>query len=205
MHPNPVFRQVDDATSLAFARQRGFGVLGVNGSVGPIMIHVPFLLSDDGKFAEFHLVRSNEISRLLTQPIPATLSVNGPDGYVSPDWYGDAGQVPTWNYVAVHLRGHVEGLPDERLRDIIERQTADFEGNIDGKTPWTLDKMDEDALSRMMRMIRPARMAIERIESTWKLGQNKTDPARLGAAEQLTGGTGHELQSLAELMRSPPG
>lgn len=205
MHPNPAFRQVDDTISLAFARQRGFGVLGVNGSVGPIMIHVPFLLSQDGRFAEFHLVRSNEISRLLTQPLPATLSVNGPDGYISPDWYGDAGQVPTWNYVAVHLRGHIEALPDERLRDILERQTAAFEEKIDGKTPWTLGKMDDEALSRMMRMIRPARMAVERVESTWKLGQNKEDAARLGAAEQLTNGTGHELQSLADLMRNPPG
>ncbi len=204
MHPNPVFRDVSDEISLAFARARGFGVLGVNGSVGPIMIHVPFLLSDDGKFAEFHLVRSNEIARLLTQPIPATLAVNGPDGYISPDWYGAEGQVPTWNYVAVHLRGHVEALPDERLRDILNRQTIEYESKIAGKAPWSLDKMDDEALERMMRMIRPARMMVERIESTWKLGQNKPDAARLAAAEQATNGFGHELSALASLMQDLP-
>jgi transcriptional regulator len=34
--------------------------------------------------------------------VPSTLIVNGVDGYISPDWYGIDGQVPTWNYVTVH-------------------------------------------------------------------------------------------------------
>lgn len=204
MHPNPAFRQVDDLTNLAFARQRGFGTLGVNGSVGPVMIHLPFLVSENGRFAEFHLVRSNEIARLLTQPIPATLSVNGPDGYISPDWYGEAEQVPTLNYVAVHLRGHVQMLPDDALEDLIDRQVADYEERIDGKAPWRMEKLNPEIRTRLMQQIQPARLEIERIESTWKLGQNKSDAARMSAAKHLPDGTGHELQQLADMMGNPP-
>ncbi|MDA5095026.1 FMN-binding negative transcriptional regulator [Aliiroseovarius sp. KMU-50] len=205
MHPNPSFRKVDDTISLEFARRRAFGVLGVNGSVGPIMVHVPFLISENRKYAEFHLVRSNAVSGVLTQPVPATLAVVGPDGYVSPDWYEAEDQVPTWNYVSVHLRGHVEALPDDDLRDLLSRQSIEYEGRLGEKAPWSPDKMDEGALARMLRMIRPARLIIERIESTWKLGQNKSDGVRLNAASHMTEGFGQELSSLGDLMRNPPG
>jgi len=54
-----------------------------------------------------HLVRSNPIAQCLRAgERKAVLAVSGPDAYVSPDWYARMpDQVPTWNYVAVHLRG----------------------------------------------------------------------------------------------------
>lgn len=47
MHPNPAFRQVPPEESLAFARDRGFGMLCINGEAGPVLAHVPFLVSAD--------------------------------------------------------------------------------------------------------------------------------------------------------------
>jgi transcriptional regulator len=105
MHPNPAFRGDPAETNLAFARTRGFGTLCLNGPEGPMLSHVPFVLNADGTEAEMHLVRSNPIARAVTGPTRAVLAVTGPDGYVSPDWYDAPDQVPTWNYVAVHLRG----------------------------------------------------------------------------------------------------
>ena len=95
MHPNPAFRKESDTRNLTFARARGFGLLGVNDDAGPLLSHVPFLLNDDGSTADLHLVRSNPIAR--REDGPAVLAVTGPDGYVSPDWYGVEDQVPTWN------------------------------------------------------------------------------------------------------------
>ena len=105
MHSNPAFRQQSTDDNLAFARQRGFGQLALNGDTGPLISHVPFILSDDGTALDLHLARPNPILRLLATPHPAVIAVSGPDGYVSPDWYGMEDQVPTWNYIAVHLRG----------------------------------------------------------------------------------------------------
>ena len=134
MHPNPAFRQTPEDHSLAFAREAGFGLLCVGTDTAPLISHVPFLLAEDGSRAEFHLVRSNPIARLLSAPVPARLAVSGPHSYISPDWYGLADQVPTWNYVAVHLLGRIEGLPQETLHDLLDRQSAMFEayGEIDG-------------------------------------------------------------------------
>ena len=199
MHPNPAFRQEPLARNLAFARARGFGILSVNGTEGPLAAHVPFLLNVDGSLAELHLARSNPIARVAL-PAPALIAVSGPDAYVSPDWYGAEDQVPTWNYVAVHLRGVLEPLPEEALRPHADALSAEHEGRIAGKVPWTSAKMSEGAMPRMMRMILPFRFRVLRVEGTWKLNQNKPADIRARAAEALAQGDAG-AQAIAALMR----
>lgn len=204
MHPNPVFHTETDTANLDFARSRGFGQLCVNGPDGPFAAHIPFRLSDDGQTAELHLMRSNPILGTLGQPAPALLAVSGPDAYISPDWYDLDDQVPTWNYVAVHLRGTLERLPQEELRGVLDRLSELFETRLLPKKPWTNDKMPAEALARMMRMIVPCRMHITAVDGTWKLSQNKPDAARINAAGQLQAdGNGQEIAALARMMRAP--
>lgn len=204
MHPNPAFRQTPAARNLDVARARAFGILMLNGPDGPLVAHVPFLLSEDGTTADLHLVRSNPVARALTTPQPAVIAVSGPDGYVSPDWYGVADQVPTWNYVAVHLRGRLALLDEAGMHDMLDRQSAHFEDQLRPKPPWTTAKMPPDAMARMMRQIVPARLDITTVDGTWKLNQNKPDAVRLAAAAAIeSGGIGSGLADLAALMRDP--
>lgn len=202
MHPNPTFRAEPRARNIGFARERGFGTLCINADPAPLVSHVPFVLDEAGKVAELHLVRSNPISRSVDAATPAVIAVTGPDGYISPDWYDLPDQVPTWNYVAVHLRGELVPLEAEDLRAALDRLSAHFEAQLLPKTPWTAEKMDPEALNRMMRMIRPFRFDVSRIEATWKLGQNKEDTAREAAADHLASApVGQETALLAALMR----
>lgn len=204
MHPNPAFRQMPHEQDLAFARLRGFGTLALNGPEGPLMSHIPFVLSDDGRRAAFHLVRSNPIARALAEGSrPAVLAVTGPQGYVSPDWYGVEDQVPTWNYVAAHLRGPVSLAPQDGLREHLDALSARFEADLAPKAPWTSDKMTDGAMERMMRQIVPAVLEIAQIDGTWKLSQNKPDAVRLAAAEGMeAAGRAPEYAALAALMRA---
>ena len=171
----------------------------MNGDAGPLLSHVPFLLNDDASHADLHLVRSNLIAR--QGAAPAVIAVNGPDAYISPDWYGIDDQVPTWNYVAVHLRGTLEPLPAETLLDMLDRQSADYEARLLPKKPWETSKMSADVLARFLRMIQPFRLRIEQIDATWKLNQNKESGPRRAASASVTDGFGSELGGLAKLMR----
>jgi len=205
MHPNQVFRQTAQDRSLAFASERGFGILAINGAERPALAHVPFILLDGGAAVGLHLVRSNPIARQLKDPVAATLAVSGPDGYVSPDWYEAGDQVPTWNYVAVHIHGALELRPQDEMRDLLNRQSAAFEKRIPGKTPWTLSKLTPATERRMMRMIVPCRLSVRDVQSTWKLNQNKPDDARLAAAEKVAAASlGYETDALGAFMRTPP-
>lgn len=184
MHPNPAFRSAESADNLTFARNRGFGMLTLNGPDGPIAAHVPFLISADATTIDLHLARSNPIAR---SPLPAKalIAVSGPDAYISPDWYGVPDQVPTWNYVAVHLRGMLRELPVETLREHADALSARFEADLLPKKPWVSGKMTEGVMERMMRMIVPFRMEIAAVDGTWKLNQNKDVSERLAAADAL--------------------
>jgi len=202
MHPNPVFRQTPNDRNLAFARARGFGTLMVNGADGPMAAHIPFVMAANDGHADLHLVRSNPIARALTGPVPAVLAISGADGYISPDWYGIDDQVPTWNYVAVHLRGVLTARPTDDLLGHLDDLSAEFEGRLLPKPPWLTGKLPADVLTRFMRMIVPCRLTISDVQGTWKLGQNKPDAARLAAAQGLlASGIGQEATTLAGLMR----
>lgn len=205
MHPNPAFRQTPAVRNLAFARERGFGILTVNGPDGPLAAHLPFILSVDGTVAECHLVRSNPVARALSTPQPALFAVSGPDAYVSPDWYGAEHEVPTWNYVAIHLRGILALLPEDDLRPHLDALSARFEERLRPKKPWLTDKMPEETLTRMMRQIILARLTITDIQGTWKVNQNKPAEARLAAARHLAiSPVGGDPAAIAALMRDPP-
>ena len=202
MHPNPIYHDAETAQNLGFARERGFGVLSVNGPDAPMLSHVPFLLSEDGQVTELHLVRSNPIARALKEPLQAKIAVSGPDSYISPDWYGVIDQVPTWNYVAVHLTGVLELRPHEELHDLLDRQSAVYEDRLLPKVPWKTAKMSDGVMDKMMRMIVPCRMQITDVDGTWKLGQNKPDAVRASAAEHAKAyGFGAEADILAALMQ----
>ena len=200
MHPNQIFHDAEAKQNLDFARSRAFGVLAVSADGAPLISHVPFLLSEDGQWAELHMVRSNPIVRLLKSSVPARIAVSGPDGYVSPDWYAVDDQVPTWNYVAVHLTGELELRPPEEMRDLLDRQSAFYESHLLPKPPWSTGKMTPEVLEKMMRMIVPARMRVTAVDGTWKLSQNKQDAARYGVAEQIETSLGAEQKALSDLM-----
>lgn len=203
MHPNPIFRKEIRARHLAFARERAFGQLTICGVEGPLAAHVPVLLDAEGSEAELHLMRSNPVARALKTPKSALMSITGPHGYVSPDWYDTPDQVPTWNYVAVHLRGTLELMAGAELRAVLDRLSDAMEARLP-KTPWHSGKMSPGVMERMMRSLVPCRLRITEVDGTWKLSQNKTAEARMGAAEGVASGVapGQDHAALAAWMRA---
>ena len=209
MHPSPLFRTTSRESNLAFARERGFGVLAVSAgdAGGPLLSHIPFLLAEGGGAVHAHLARPNPILKYLAEgERPAVLAVGGPDSYISPDWYeADPGLVPTWNYVAVHLRGVLRLRPEEVLREHLDALAAQFERRLHPKPPWRISKVPERQLKALMRAIRPVELEVEAVDGTWKLNQNRPDEARLNAARHVEGsGLGAETAVLAGLMRNLP-
>lgn len=201
MHPNPVFRSTDTITALSFASEKGFGMLAVNGADAPLLAHIPFVIA--GNSALLHLVRSNTIARAVKHATKATIAISGPHSNISPDWYEMDDQVPTWNYVSVHLIGTLVPEPAERLTDILDDLSEEFETRLITKKAWTADKMDQEARAKMMRMIQPFRLEIDDVQSTFKLNQNKPDAARLAAAKQVgVNGIGTEVAALSAMMQA---
>ncbi len=199
MHPNASFRWEDRAAMRDLVSALGFGALFAGTPDGPRVAHVPVVWLDDDTIA-LHVARGNGIARHL-DGATALFVAQGPDGYVSPDYYGlGPDQVPTWNYVAVELEGTMRRMDEAGLIDQLDRLTAGQEAKLAPKTPWTRDKMDQKLFAQHLRGIAGYRLEIQGWRGTRKLGQNKPEAARLAAADGVEAAG---RRAIAHLMRNP--
>ena len=203
MHPNPAFRpKGDDATKRALAeavvREIGFAKLFLTTPDGPRVAHVPLFLTDDGA-AQFHVARGNGLAKHLAGS-DALLLVDGPHGYISPDWYGAGdNQVPTWNYISVEMEGPVRRMDKDGLVALLDDLSTVYEGGLAPKAPWTRDKMDAVYFDKLLTAIDGFEMEIRAWRPTFKLSQNKTVEERERVIEELDKSG---QRALAHMMRN---
>lgn len=196
MHPDRRFRWEDKGAMRAFVADAAFGMLFAQTPEGPHVAHVPVVFLDVDRIG-FHLSRGNALAASL-DGASALFVVNGPDAYVSPDWYGMDDQVPTWNYVSVELEGTVSATDSEELPGLIDRLSADREVRLAPKPAWTRAKMRDGLFETMLGAITGYEMRISAWRGTRKLGQNKPEAARARVADALDAVGG---QAMATLMR----
>ncbi|WP_374524419.1 FMN-binding negative transcriptional regulator [Sphingopyxis sp.] len=198
MHPNPAFRPKQDDLAALLVREIGFGAIFAATRDGPRVAHVPVVLSEDAATLQFHVANGNGLTRHLAGAT-ALAVVQGPDAYVSANWYDDqAKAVPTWNYVAVEMEGTVRTLDHAGLIAQLDTLSALHEARIGESPPWTRGKMDTHYFARLTGAITGFEMRITAWRPTVKLSQNKS----AGERERVAAGierTGHG--ALAHLMR----
>ncbi len=193
MHPNPIFRCDDQRVLDDLVHSIGFGQVFATTPNGPRVAHVPLLLTDDRKIW-FHLARSNALTNHI-EGMTALITVNGPDGYVSPRWYDNRDTVPTWDYVALEIEGPVTRLKNDDLEDLLHKVITKFEGQIDGE-PWLANEASEKVWAGLFRGI--VGFALDPMEwrPTLKLSQKKTPNERQRIAQGLDKAGNSALASL---------
>jgi transcriptional regulator len=199
MHPNAAFRWEDREAMRTFAAEIGFGMLFLTTPDGPRVAHVPFVFLDDDRIG-FHLARGNSLAKHL-DGAEALFVINGPDGYISPDYYGIPDQVPTWNYIALELQGPARKMDEAALAAQVDALSASNEKRLEPKPVWTRDKMPDGLFDKMLRGIAGFELEVTAWRSTVKLGQNKSAEVRLAAAD---GAEAAGYRAIAHLMRNLP-
>jgi transcriptional regulator len=197
MHPNAAFRWEDRDAMRAFAQDIGFGMLFLTTPEGPRVAHVPFVFLGQESIG-FHMARNNDVAKYL-DGAEALFVVNGPDGYISPDWYGIADQVPTWNYCAIELQGDVRKMDEAELIAQSDALTRTQETKLAPKPMWDRGKMEDGHFEKMLRGIFGYQMDISEWRSSRKLGQNKPEAVRMAAADGVESAGN---SAVAEMMRS---
>jgi transcriptional regulator len=200
MHPDAAFRTDDRMLMEALVDEIGFGMIFAATPDGPRVAHTPLVWANgrasDGVL-HFHLSRGNALTRHLDGATVLAL-VNGPEGYVSPRWYADGAQVPTWNYVALELEGRVSRMDAPGLRDFLDALIAREEARVAGGGDWSLAQVPEAKLRPMLSGIVGFSLEVQAWRPTLKLSQNKSAEER----ERVAGGLEAQgSRALAELMR----
>jgi transcriptional regulator len=197
MHPTPAFRWDDRAQMLAFVAEHAFSTLVATVDGRVIVAQAPLIV--DGARCLLHLSRANAIAKAL--PVAAIAIVTGPNAYVSPDWYREGDQVPTWNYESVEIAGELAATDDDTLREILIRESASFEGRIADKRPWTIDKLAPATLAAKLAGIVGVALVPGDLRGTRKLSQNKSAADRAGVIEALSASPREADRAVAERMR----
>jgi len=170
--------------------------------------HLPCLLDpvhDAGGTAEQlviigHTARADPVVSKLLSGQAVLLVFQGPNGYISPAWYGEDPSLPTWNFTAVHVLGIPEVLQGGEAFSVLERTIEHFEAAQDN--PWELRG---DALAYAQRLAHetvPFRVRSAAIQAKAKLSQDK--PRRIQdrvIAALEAGGPYQNVQLAAEMRR----
>lgn len=167
-------------------RQNGFATLVSTGEAGLMASHLPLLLdADRGPHGTLigHFARANSHWRDLEDGRELLVIFQGPHAYISPTWYVDPQNVPTWNYVAVHAHGAARLIHDEEgLLRVLRGLVGFYEGRGEGvwQVPWP-----DEYVGTLIQAIVGFEIEITRIEGKFKLGQNRSRPDAAGAVAGL--------------------
>jgi transcriptional regulator len=201
------FRVEDIPAMHALMRGRPFATLISAGPAGLYASHLPTVLKDDGGSGviECHLARANPHWKDLAEGNEALMIFQGPEGYITPNWYPSKAQhgkvVPTWNYAVVHAYGRPEVMNDkEWLRRHVGELTAQQEKSE--AQPWALSDAPDAYIDVMLRGIVGFRFAITRLEGKWKMSQNREMQDRVGVVAGLrTRAVDDDLEIAEEVSR----
>jgi transcriptional regulator len=172
----------------------------------PHAVHVPFVLkaSNDVSSLETHVARANPIWKLLSQPRPVLALFQGPQAYIRPSWYPAKQEhgkvVPTWSYVAVHVRGNACTMSDMNYLLTHVRELSDEQESTQTK-PWSVDDAPEGFISTLARGIIGITVQIAHIEGVWKMNQHRSDADREGTIDGLSERDDLGAQAVAGIMR----
>lgn len=203
MYLHPAFK-IDTEEALPLLRERAFGLFVVPTADAPFGVHVPFLVdeTEDGRLrCSLHVARANPIHTEIGNGCKALLVCQGPDAYISPDWYGIDDQVPTWTYASVHVKGTARVRAMDDNLEHVDRLSALFESRLAPKQPWTSDKMDTKKRAMMMKAIVAIDLDVESIEAQKKLIQHKGQTEHEGAIAGLRARGDENSTAIADMMR----
>jgi transcriptional regulator len=151
--------------------------------------HIPLFWSNDAHDELFgHVDASNEQFSDI-QELAALVVFSGPNAYIPPEAYVTK-QLPTWNYLCVHVTGtfSVDEDPDRNIE--ILRETAYRLQD----TPSQFSVLDSDQrIRKWIGSVRGIRLKIDEIEGRFKLSQDKTAEDVLAAANYFSDVIGSQI------------
>ena len=147
----------------------------------PLITHLPLIYREDGKLIG-HIDIYNPQAELLKDDNKLTILFSGPQCYISPTIYNSTQQLPTWNYIKVHLRGTVKAIESkEALKESLIKMT-EFLEQPDHK--YVLEP-DNPKMLAYLDYIKMFEISITEWEGKFKLSQDKKPQDLQNARQEL--------------------
>lgn len=184
-------REDDPAELRSFMRAHPLCALVSVSGRGLVATHLPVVLHEsESGFGTLrgHIARGNTQWRELDPRVEALAIFTGPQHFISASWYPGkkthGKEVPTWNYVAVHVYGQLRAVDDpEWLLEHVKCLTDQQE--VIAEVPWKVSDAPAAFIDKMTRAIVGLELQISRIEGRWKASQNRREDEALAVMAGL--------------------
>jgi len=134
----------------------------------PLITHLPLIYNEAGKLIG-HIDKFNPQAELLKNDNDITIIFSGPQCYISPSIYSTA-QLPTWNYIKVHLKGTVKAIESkESLKESLITMTEFLEAP---NHKYVLEP-DNRSMKGYLDYIKMFEITVDSWEGKFKLSQDK--------------------------------
>jgi transcriptional regulator len=200
----PSFFKIENKDKIRdFINHNGFGIVVSKGNERLLASHIPMLLSTNEKGEDVltgHLSRANPQWTSFDDLTEVLTIFQGSHSYISSSWY-DHNNVPTWNYMAVHLYGSLRFLTEEELLSELRKMTDKYEAN--SSKPLSIDKMDAHLLSAQLKGIVGFEIKVHEVHAAYKLSQNRDDKNHFLIIDELEKkGDENSLNIAAEMKKN---
>jgi len=175
MHIPRRYEEKDKDKIHAFIRENSFAILISIKDGLPVGTHIPLLLEQNAEGKDIlmgHISKGNEQKYTLTDGAKILAIFPGPHAYISPRWYTQI-NVPTWNYISVHIYGTVKIVEGEALKAALSRLMNNYEQHR--PQPVRLEEIPEKEFNDDIRGIVGVEIVIEDIQAAYKLSQNRDE------------------------------
>ena len=197
---SPSYNRLEDrAELLAFMRANNFPVL-VTGTGGTLHAsHLPVTVRDGQPIViDMHMARNNPQWKEFFEDQEVMVVFSGPHAYVSPRWYEEKERVPTWNYAALHAYGFPKIVAGQKQKHASQRHLIEV---MDPQWLPEFDRLSEKYVTMMLEGIVNFEITVTRIETRWKLSQNRSRREMELIAAQLEHSPDSLEKALAALTR----
>ena len=183
-----------------FLVHNSFGILVNQVDGKPWATHIPLELSVDDQGNDIlvsHISKANPQWKNFEENNEVLCIFNGPHSYISSSWYKEE-EVPTWNYIAVHVYGTIEILDEEAVLASLHKLVDKYEAN--SKNPISIDNLSKKTM-RQIKGVVGFQIKIDKIQAAYKLSQGREhDHANIvGELERTNNSSSEEI---AKLMKS---
>ena len=202
MRQNPSFSLSDPTAIKQLVRDNPWAILVSAPAAGLVASHYPILVDEDREELSIltHVGRPDEqIHDLGAHEL--LVIVQGPHGYISSSWYDPDPAVPTWNFVAAHLRGVPQVLSPQENLAVLERLVDHFERRMPAPRPMRGTVGVLGVADRISAGTVGLRLTPTSVVAKSKLSQNRESHVVERIIGHLEGGGPYAQRALAAAMR----
>ncbi len=193
-----LYREEDREEILTFLRHNNFPAIVSFDGERPIATHAPIEVAEgeNGKITIYaHISRANPQWKTFGKQ-EILLIFQGAHTYISPRWYNHV-NVPTWNYLIIHVHGTVRFLQGDDLFALFSRLVHNHEVN----TPYSLEGLPRDFVEKEMKGTVGFAIDVTRIDAGYKLSQNRNDEDHENIVRELNKREDEDSAKVARAMR----